>query len=129
MNKRGTVLLEQIIFWVLNIVFFVLLMAFVWRASTGVVVIEEIYAKQIALAVDMMKPGTEANISLSELYDIAKKNKFEGYVVLPEPDKNLITVRAADSEGYSHHYFSNLKNLQFNLDKENKNLIIKAPND
>ncbi|GAJ02310.1 unnamed protein product [marine sediment metagenome] len=52
MKKRGTILAENIIFITLNILFLVILILFIWKQGAGAIVLEQSYAKQIALLVD-----------------------------------------------------------------------------
>ena len=105
-----------VIFTVLNILFFVTLTVFVARASTGVYVYEQGYAKEIALILDNLKPGADSVIDLSEGVEIAKDLRdmksasdaeITGKLVLIDQLTNTVTVSLGGKTGYSFQYFSN----------------------
>jgi len=77
MNKRGDeIVMEQAIFIILNLIFFLTLLYFVYNSSSGSFVNEQYYAKQIALMIDEAKPGTVISIDVTDGYNLVKKNKF-----------------------------------------------------
>ena len=93
MNKKGIEMtLETVIFIVLNIFFLMAIFVFVLRTSSGSAVMEEIYAKKISLAIDNMRPGTELNISVSELFSQAEKNKYKGEILITVVFLFLFTI-------------------------------------
>ena len=51
-NKRGNILLENIIFIILNVLFITILVIFLFTKTGSVAVLEEKYAKEIALIID-----------------------------------------------------------------------------
>ena len=77
MNKRGNVPLEEVIFVLVNLVFFSMLFFFVYNTSHSIFLTERLYAKEIALSIDSAKPGTQINIDISDLYKVASKNNFD----------------------------------------------------
>ncbi|MEK6882691.1 MAG: hypothetical protein AABY22_23920 [Nanoarchaeota archaeon] len=58
-KKSQGFLTENIIFIILNVIFFSLMFLFLARVGTDTSTIEKVYVRQIALAIDEMKPGTE----------------------------------------------------------------------
>lgn len=112
-KKADQPLWETVIFVILNIFFFAALLFFIIRVSSGDAIIEENYAKTIALTIDSMKPGSEVQLNLKLLYDVSDKNKFDRNSVLTfDLEKNLITVKVRTGSGYSFHYFSNLIQIE-----------------
>ena len=118
-KKAKEPVLEEIIFWILNLVFFLALLVFVWRVGSGTAIIEENSAKQIALTLDSIKPGMEVTLNLEKIYDKAEKNKFTGeedYVVIIDFEENKVTAKAAAKSGYDYYFFSDLPDLTYSLD-------------
>lgn len=115
-SKKGdTLILEPVLFITLNTLFFVVMLLFVWRASSGAIVYEQAYAKQIALAIDDAKPGTIAYLNMQEAIDLAKSSKgganptaeeVLGQIVKLDTAENRIIVSLTKSGGYSFQYFS-----------------------
>jgi len=108
-NKKGeeSLIFSPIIFILINVLFFVMLLAFVFKSSSGALVYEQAYAKQIALLIDQAKPGMEIHIDFSEALKIAEDNKFFGEYVKIED--NQVVVKLADKGGYSFKHISNYK--------------------
>ena len=119
MKKRGTILVENIIFIVLNLVFLTILFLFLFSKMGGAAVLEERYAKQIALIIDSAKPGM--NISLNMKDAINKKDKdWEGKMVFIQD--NVVTVQLREKGGYSYSFFNNVelsKEYHYARDGEN----------
>ena len=108
-NKRGENLIFPIvIFIVLNLIFFSLLLMFVFKSSTGALVYEQAYAKQIALLIDSAKPVTQFSIDFTKGFEIAEKNElsFEEKKNLVEFKDNRVIVKLDDKGGYGFGYFS-----------------------
>ena len=55
-GKKGAILMENVIFIILNILFITILILFLLRQGQGAVLLEQSYAKQIALLIDSAKP-------------------------------------------------------------------------
>ncbi len=123
-NKKGDeVVLETIIFIVLNLVFFSMMIFFVVRAGSSDVAIEEANAKKIALIIDAMEPKMEVNVSLEQVYNQASKNKFTNVPVYV--NGNTINVKVKDGVGSGFDFFTTLKPQLF-FDDENKLLTIRT---
>ncbi|MEK6820659.1 MAG: hypothetical protein AABX71_03025 [Nanoarchaeota archaeon] len=106
MNKRGKILVSNIIFIVLTVLFFALLFIFVAWKSSGAAVYEEAYAKQIALLIDEAKPGTEISLDVSKLSEQARKNKFNGEIIDIDSESRKVSVILKEGGGYSFRHFS-----------------------
>ena len=107
MNKRGAnILAENIVFIVLNVVFLMILILFLFSKMSDVAPLEEKYAKQIALLIDGAKPGM--NITLDMTKDVDKvKNKNLKVVSI---EGNIVNVKFdEDSKGFSYSFFNNVE--------------------
>jgi len=124
-NKKAEELVtEQVIFIILNILFFVCVIFFIYRVSSGTSVTEEFYAKKIALIIDSMQYGTEVRFDVSELYSKASSNEYNGELITFDLNKKIVKVKLSKNSGYEFYYFSPLKS--FEKDEANKLLILKA---
>ena len=56
-NKKGEILVGNVIFIVLNIIYLSILITFLYTRASGAVLLEEVSAKQIALLIDGAQPG------------------------------------------------------------------------
>ncbi|PIO07151.1 hypothetical protein COU59_03780 [Candidatus Pacearchaeota archaeon CG10_big_fil_rev_8_21_14_0_10_34_12] len=112
-GKRGQVLPENVIFIVLNLLFLAILILFIYSKSGGEAILEEKYAKQIALIIDSSKEGMEIQLNMEDAFEKADKNNFDRKdVVIIDSQKNLVTVRLREGKGYSYGFFNDV-----NLDK------------
>ena len=117
-NRRGNILTENIIFIVLNIVFIAILLLFLFSKTGAASVLEEKYAKQIALAIDAAEPAMTVHLNMEDAIDIAKKENLDlGKLV--ERNDNIITVRLRDKGGYSYSFFNDV-HVDSNFNAENK---------
>jgi len=105
-DKRGEDIFPNVIFIVVNILFFSMLIIFVFKSSTGAMVYEQAYAKQIALLIDYSEPKTDIKIDFSNAIAVAKENKkIQDLVKINEANKEVI-VSLSGQGGYSMKYFS-----------------------
>jgi len=122
-SKKGSskLVLSQIIYIILVIIFSVVMIAYVVRSGNQSAVKEEVYAKQIALSIDKAKPGTEIDINLNELNKIAQSNKYNGKIINIDNQKNSVNIHLALGNGYTYRFFSeNDISWNINSDEEGK---------
>jgi len=116
-NKRGdNFIYETVIFIVLNITFFVVMLLFVGRATSGAGFLEQIYAKQIALVIDQARPGMSVSFGMQDAIVLVKsldksKEGWESAQILEDVVKintleNKVIVKIGSRGGYSFRYFS-----------------------
>ncbi len=109
-NKRGaedTSLFESVIFIVLNVAFFAIMLVFVFKASSGALIYEQTYAKQIALLVDQAKPKMTVILDVGEGVEIARGNNMDISKIFSVDDESKgVSVRLSNSGGYNITYFS-----------------------
>jgi len=109
-NKKGSSLLtENVIFIVLNVVFFVILIIFLFSRAGDAAQYEEKYAKQIALLIDAAKPETMFDLNMQDAVDIAIKEGYDPKQIVKIQD-NVVTVKLrGEGKGYSYSFFNNVK--------------------
>ncbi len=108
MNKKAdTIVLETIIFIVLNLIFFVAMLWFVYGSGKGAFIYEQVYAKQIALLIDDAKPNMTLGLNIEKGIEIAEENgkSVEKIVSIDDKEKKVI-VSLSDKGGYVFQYFS-----------------------
>lgn len=106
MKKKGTILVENIIFIVLNLLFLTILIIFIVSKVGGATVLEEKYAKQIALIIDSAKPGMEIHLNMEDAIKKASDEKWEEKIV--SVDGNIVTVKLREKGGYSYSFFNDV---------------------
>jgi hypothetical protein len=107
-NSRGEILVENVIFIVLNLVFLTILALFLVNQSSGVLLLERPYAKQIALLADSARPGMMMEINMAPAMKLAEKNKisFEDAIKIED---NSVIVKLSPNSGQEYTFFNDLK--------------------
>jgi hypothetical protein len=124
-NKRSQNLLSgTIIFVIMNALFFGIMLIFISQAGTGADALEKIYSRQVALAVDNMKPGTEVQLYLPKLFDMADANKLKTPVLSVDYNSCQITVRSDAGDGNSYYCFGKINSII--IDISNKTITLKS---
>jgi len=106
-DRRGKILMENVIFIILNVLFLAILILFLLRQGQGAILLEQSYAKQIALFIDSAKPGMTIILDMGKAKGLAEKNglKFEEIIINAN---NIITVKLSEDGGYSYSYFNDV---------------------
>ena len=130
-GRRGTIIVENIIFIVLNILFILTLTLFLSSKTGNSAVLEEVYAKQIALIIDSTKPGMVVSLNLHDAIEIAKKdwgeNKIDSIVYI---SGNLVTVKLRERGGYSYSFFNDVEaTTYFDNDAQEYIFVINKKNE
>jgi len=126
-DKRGIDILHTtIIFVVLNVIFIAGMFFYIGRAGMGVQFKEQAKAKEIALLIDEIKPGTSVTMNISDLYELAEKNKYKEVPVRINYGTNKVLVTLKKGKGYSYLYFTDLPSNSVEIDNVNKVLKIKT---
>lgn len=106
-KKADTVILETTIFMILNLVFIVLLLIFVYGSGKGAFVYGEKYAKQIALLIDNAEPDMIIGLNMEDAVRIAEENgKSKDKIVSINKEENKVIVSLSPKGGHSYQYFS-----------------------
>ena len=108
-NRKAEILAEHVIFIVLNLIFLTILVLFLFLKSGDAAVLEERYAKQIALAIDSAQPVMKITLNMKDAKSEADKYLGEenfGEVV--EIKDNVVTVKLREDGGYSYSFFNDV---------------------
>ena len=106
-DKRAKILMENIIFIILNLLFLTILILFLFKQGQGAVVLEQSYAKHIALVIDSAKPVMLIKINMDKGKELAEDNgvNFEEVVRI---NGNVVTVKLSEKGGYSYSFFNDV---------------------
>ena len=130
-GRRGTIIVENIIFIVLNVLFILTLTLFLSSKTGNSAVLEEVYAKQIALIIDSAKPGMVISLNMHDAVERAKKdwgeNKIDSIVYI---SGNLVTVKLRERGGYSYSFFNDVEaTTYFDNDAQEYIFVINKKNE
>jgi len=118
-NKRANILEGNIIFIVLNVVFLAILILFLFKQGAGAVILEQAYAKQIALLIDSAEPGMVLKLNMKKVIEVAEKNKIVPDNLVSISD-NIVQVKLSERGGYSYSFFNDVKvTLRYEEDLHN----------
>lgn len=106
-SKRANILVGNIVFIVLNVVFLSILILFLVSKTGSAAVLEEKYSKQIALILDSAKPGMIIHLNMEDAIDKAKKENWDFNNIVMIHD-NIVTVKLREKGGYSYSFFNNI---------------------
>lgn len=122
MNNRGVILVENIVFIILNLIFLTILVLFIARQGEGAVILEESYAKEIALLIDSAKPGMVMQLDMEDAREVAEKNGID-FDKIVKREKNIITVKLTKDSGYSYSFFNDVDVSVFPAPKDDLYVI------
>ncbi len=109
MNKKGIeVLMQNLVFILIAILFFSILLFFVSRQGSNAGAVEEVNAKKIALAIDAAVPGTEITLNIEDVVKEAEKNEFTGRVIVIDNDLRVVRVQVKENTGNSYGFFNDV---------------------
>ena len=107
MNKRGTILIENVVFIILNVMFLAILVVFLMKQGQGAVLLESSYAKESALLIDGAKPGMLFILNFEKGMDLAEENGIDFSEVV-EIGNNYVNVKLTDKGGYKYTFFNDV---------------------
>ena len=124
-DKKGSDLLQQyVIFIVLNLIFMSILIFFISSKINGVSVLEESYAKNIALLIEASTPVMEMKLEMGNAFDLAEeKNIARDEIVKIE--NNSVTVKLSATSGYTYGFFNDVDVTAYADIYPSKNYLIK----
>lgn len=124
-NKKGSDLLQQyVIFILLNLVFLVILLTFLYSRGNGAIVLEESYSKNIALLIDASTPVMEMKINMDKAFDLADSKGISRDEIV-KIENNSVTVKLTADSGYTYNFFNDVDVTAYADVYPNKNYIIK----
>ena len=118
MDKKGNILSANLVFIILNVVFIVILMLFLFSKIQNTAILEERNAKQIAMIIDSAKPGMIILLDLTKAFDKKEDSISERSIV--SINNNVVTVKLREGVGYSYSFFNNVNATTYlHPEKEN----------
>jgi len=121
MKKRANILTENIIFIILNLAFLTILFLFVFSKMGAAAILEEKYAKQIALLIDASEPGMKLELEINDMIKEKEKKFPEENIVTIH--KNIVTVKIREKGGYSYSYFNDI-NVTLDIGENKKSTFL-----
>ena len=131
MNKRGeNILYENLTYFLIVVVFFSLLFVFVSRSGSGIGTYENVYAKKIALMIDMTKPDSKITLDVSDIVEFAINNGFDAsninnVIDFDNAGKQVNVKLGSGSSGYSHKFFSNVNIENKKIENQGGGYVLK----
>ena len=116
MKKRGQILVENIIFIVLNLIFLTILILFLYSKTGGEAILEEKYSKQIALLIDSAKQGMIIQLNMEDAIEKAEENDWDKDKMV-SINGNTVTVKLREKGGNFYSFFNDISVSTF-PDKE-----------
>jgi hypothetical protein len=116
MNKKASFLHENLIFIILNVMFFVIMLLFVTMKGSEIHLAEEEVSKQIALLIDVSKSGTRLEINLQEFFEKAEsKGMRRERTIKIDNEDNFVKVIGSEDTFYEYSYFNDV-DINFNFE-------------
>jgi hypothetical protein len=106
-NKRGTILVENIVFIILNLLFLSILVLFLMRQGNGAIVLEQTYSKQIAMVIDSARPDMIVKMDMYKGKKLAEKNGID-FNDAVKIEGNTVIVKLSKKGGYSYSFFNDV---------------------
>ena len=111
-GKRG-ILRENIISIVLNLAFLSILLLFLLSKTSETAVLEEKYAKQIALMIDATEPGMRIHLNMEDAIEKAVKNKINPSDIV-SINGNVVTVKLSEKDNNPQSSYSFFNDVEAN---------------
>lgn len=107
-GKKGEILIGNVVFILINALFIFLLILFLLKQGSGVIVLEQMYAKEIALSIDYAKPVMLMKLDMEKGMKLAKKNGID-FDEIVKIDGNIVRVKLSDNSGYTYSFFNDVE--------------------
>ena len=108
MKKRGEILISNVVFIILNLAFLLILVLFLLNQGNGAIVLEESYAKQIALLIDSATPAMLIKLDMEKARKLAQDNGVPFSEVV-QIEGNVVRVRLSEKGGYTYSFFNDVE--------------------
>ncbi|HTY44074.1 MAG TPA: transglycosylase SLT domain-containing protein [Patescibacteria group bacterium] len=125
-GKKGdaNLLTEDIIFITLNLIFLGIMITFLVLKMGNAGVLEETYAKEIALLIDSAKPGMIIHLNMEDGINIAQKELGKDNInEMVKITGNVVTVKLRSDGGYSYSFFNNINVSKPYIAPNNKEFV------
>ena len=106
-GKKGDLLIENILFIILNFVFLTILVLFLLKQGSGAVLLEKTYSKQIALLIDSSEPGMTLKLNMEKVLEVVEENGFD-FSKSVYIDGNYVYVKLSEDGGKGYSFFNDV---------------------
>ncbi len=108
MSQRGSILTEDVIFLVLNLLFLSMIILFISTNLSPTAKLEEATAKKIALFIDAAQPGMTLTVNVDEALLRAKKNGISPTeAIMLSGNSVLVRLDSSNNrQGYTYSFFT-----------------------
>lgn len=125
-KKKAQIVVENVIFIILNLLFLSMLLLFVYSKSHSEAKLEEKYAKQIALIIDSAKPGMDIYLNMEDAIVKAESNGIKDFNEVAFVSGNAATVKLRETGGYTYYFFNHVDaNVYPEFQKDPERFVIK----
>lgn len=107
-NRRGTLLIENVLYIILNGVFLFALALFLIKQGSGAIVLEQAYSKEIALIADSAQPLMLIKIDMDKGKKLAEENGIDFKEVV-KIEGNIVKIKLSSNGGYSYAFFNDVE--------------------
>jgi uncharacterized protein (UPF0333 family) len=118
-NKKGEMLVENVIFIILNLVFISILVLFLFNQTSNGAFLEETYSKKIALMVDASQPEMIIKLDMEKAKKVSEKNGIDFEDVVRK-EGNKISVQLTENSIHSYYFFNDV-NLEVFPETDDEN--------
>ena len=105
--KKGEILVENVIFIILNLIFLSILILFLVKQSSSAIVLEQIYSKEIAMIADSARSIMVIKIDMSKAQKIAEDNGMDFSEVV-KIYGNIVRVKLSSKGSYDYAFFNDV---------------------
>ena len=106
--KKGEILVENIIFIILNLIFLTILILFLLNQGSSTYLTEQIYAKEIALMIDSSKSNSIIQFNMEKAQELAEKNNLD-FRESVSITGNMVNVKLTNrGNGYFYSFFNDV---------------------
>ena len=106
-NNRANILTENIVFILLNLVFLSILILFLVSKMSSVGVMEERYAKEIALLIDASEDGMFLYLNMEDAIKEAVDGGLSEHKIVSIKN-NVVNVKLKEGVGFSYSFFNDV---------------------
>ena len=107
-NKKGEILIENIVFIILNMVFLTILVLFLLRQGSGAIYLEGFYAKEISLMIDSAHPGTIIRLNMEKPGKTAEEKDWAFDDIVKITGK-VVEVKLSEKSGFKYSFFKEVE--------------------
>jgi hypothetical protein len=104
MSKKANILTENVIFIILNIIFFAMLLVFIYLNLSSTSLLAQKTSKKIALLIDASKSGAEIKLNIEDVLN-AKSQEID-WPITVDNENNLVIVRLNEKTYYEYAFFN-----------------------